>query len=291
MRQRGNAASRTRYLWCTLLALLLVLWGGAERVAFAGFTPPAIAGPVTDPGAQLTPSEHAALARTILGIRAARGYEIAVFLPASLEGDTIDDVAYHTFRTWKLGFTGKDDGVLLVIATRERKVRIETGKGVGGALTDLQANQIIRERIGPRLKRGELRAGIQEGIDAIDAALATDIGPAAPKKPATRSEAALGLVILAVVVLVPLALFILIAIWIARVLTGALGRRGGYSSYGDSYTVGGGGSSWSSSSSDSSFGSGGGSDFGGSSGGSDFGGGDFGGGGGDTGGGGSSGDY
>jgi len=63
----------------------------------------------------------------------------------SLGGEPIEDIAYTTFNTWKIGQHGADNGVLLVLAPGDRRVRIETGKGVGGALTDLQANDISTE--------------------------------------------------------------------------------------------------------------------------------------------------
>ncbi len=196
-----NTFARSWPRWAlSLLAVLSLLL--FTRVA-AAYTPPPIDGPVNDPKGQLTPAEKQALVTKILGIKAARGYEIAVFLPSSLEGNTIEDVGYDTARAWKLGAQGKDDGVLLVIATKERKIRIETGKGVGGALPDLAANRIIKEDIGPQLKANRVAAGVEAGVDAIDAELAKDATGAAPpaKKPAPPASAG-GVVAVLVVLLV-----------------------------------------------------------------------------------------
>ncbi len=279
------ALSWPRWVLSLLAVVSLVL---SARVAAAAYTPPPLDGPVNDPKGQLTSAEKQALVTKILGIKAARGYEIAVFLPSSLEGNTIEDVAYDTARAWKLGAQGKDDGVLLVIATKERKIRIETGKGVGGALPDLVCNRIIKEDIGPQLKANRVGAGVEAGVDAIDAELARDAtGAPAPAKKAPPPASAGGVVAVLVVLLIMGAVGVLFLVLIVRAVMGLFG--GGGRGYSNGYSVG--NSSWSSGSdsswssgSDSSWSSG--SDSSWSSGGSDFGGG-----GGDFGGGGSSGDY
>ena len=79
----------------------------------------------------------------------------------------VADVAYETFNTWHVGSKQGDDGVLLVIAPAEHMTRIETGKGVGGALTDLDSSHINREIINPRLKAGDYYGAIDQGTDAI----------------------------------------------------------------------------------------------------------------------------
>src|SRR5690606_3392153 len=80
------------------------------------------------------------------------GFAVVVYTVASLDGQSIDDVAYTAFNTWKIGSKEGDDGVLLVIAPKERATRIETGKGVGGALTDLESHHINRDAIWPGLR-------------------------------------------------------------------------------------------------------------------------------------------
>lgn len=95
------------------------------------------------------------------------GFSVVAYATPTLRGKPIDDVAYEAFNTWGVGAKGADTGVLLVIATGERKIRIETGKGVGGALTDVQSARIIREVIAPRMSQGRLRDAIDAGSDAI----------------------------------------------------------------------------------------------------------------------------
>ncbi|MGQ0811075.1 MAG: TPM domain-containing protein [Nitrospiraceae bacterium] len=93
--------------------------------------------------------------------------QVAVLVLPSLEGEPIEDFAQRTFVTWKLGQKGTDNGSLLVIAINDRKVRIHTGYGLEGALTDARSSQIIRNEIVPRFRAGDFAGGIQAGTDAI----------------------------------------------------------------------------------------------------------------------------
>ena len=86
---------------------------------------------------------------------------------------------------WKPGQKGKDNGVLLVIATGDRRIRIETGKGVGGELTDLQSNDIIRRRIAPLMRENRVHDAILAGIDGIAEALSGDATAASPSRVST----------------------------------------------------------------------------------------------------------
>lgn len=174
-----------------VLAVLVVL---SPRAALA-FTPPPITGHVTDPSGVLAAEDRARLDRKLADYRACASHEVAVFLAPSLGGETIEDVAYTTFNTWKIGRRDHDDGVLLVIAPNERKVRIETGKGVGGDLTDLGSFHILRDHVKPHLARGAFFDAVDDGTTAIGGALggcampsigASTPPPSASVRPAPR---------------------------------------------------------------------------------------------------------
>ena len=151
---------------CTFVALLL-----AGRPAAATFSPPPITGHVTDTAGKLSRDERLALDKKLEDYRRCSLHEVAVLVTGSLDGETIEDVAFKTFRAWKLGRKKEDDGVLLVVAPKERKLRIETGKGVGGALTDVQSARILADKVKPHLKNDATFAAIDEGTTAIGAAL------------------------------------------------------------------------------------------------------------------------
>lgn len=271
--------TRGLFVLAVMLGLLLV-----PRAA-AAFTPPSPDGAVTDTSGHLTVEDDRFLETQIAAYRARTGHELAVLMVGSLGGESVDDVAYTTFNTWGVGKKGNDDGVLLVIAPNERKMRIETGKGVGDRLTDLESSHILRDDVGPLLVANRFREAILAGVRRIEAALGMDA--AAPRRATPTPTASSGggilafvLVVIAVAFIGFCALFILL---VRRLVRGPRGATGGYydgGSSGPSYSTT---DSWSGGSSGSSdFGGGssaGSSDFGGGGGGSDFGGGSSGGGG------------
>ena len=149
-----------------LLVALVVALGGA-------YTPPQLHGHVVDTTGSLKPDEVRELDLTLDAMGNDGGFALVV-LVTDLNGAPIEDIAYTAFNTWGIGEKGKDNGVLLVIAPKDRRVRIETGKGVGGALPDLKTNDIIRQKINPYLQQGQLRTAIEDGSIAIAAALRDD---------------------------------------------------------------------------------------------------------------------
>ena len=179
------------------------------------YSPPPIAGHVTDVAGKLSPAERDDLDTRLEAIDRASGAEIAVLIVPALGGNTIEDVAYDTFNTWKLGKKGADNGALLVIAVADRRMRIETGKGVEGQLTDLQTQDMIQHEIGPALKQDRFYDGIRAGTDAIAAAITGQAPSAGNGVPHGRWQDA-----------VPIGLMALFAlVWITLVLR-RMGRRG-----------------------------------------------------------------
>ena len=95
------------------------------------------------------------------------GNQVAVLILPSLEGEPLEEYSHRVATTWRLGRKGTDNGVLLLIALKERKLRIEVGYGLEGTLTDLRSAHIIRNEIVPRFKAGDIPAGVRAGTDAI----------------------------------------------------------------------------------------------------------------------------
>lgn len=93
--------------------------------------------------------------------------QIAILTITSLEGQDIESYANEVFKAWKLGQKGKDNGILLVVALQDRKIRIEVGYGLESVLTDALASQIIRKEITPHFKNGNYDQGIENGVIAI----------------------------------------------------------------------------------------------------------------------------
>jgi len=211
-------------------------------------------GRITDRTGTLSPQEVAALNQKLEGFEKETTNQIAVLLIPSLEGGSLEDFSIRLAEKWKIGQKGKNNGAILLIVKNERKLRIEVGYGLEGALPDALACAIIRNEISPRFKEGRFYAGIDAGVTAMMAATKGEYR-AAKKNPRSQ-EFPLWLPFLLVIA------FVFFFIYMS-----AVGRKRYYHSGGSGgWTTGGG--YW-----------GGGGSFGDSGGGFSGGGGDFGGGG------------
>ena len=153
-----------------LIALLATLIGlfFTARASAADFTPPPLTGHVVDQAGALEPQQVRALDRKLDRARRQSGFAVVVYLLAKLpEGMAIEDVGYAAGNAWGVGSKGGDDGVLLVAVLEDRKLRIETGKGAGGGLTDVASSHINKEVIGPLLAKGQTYEAMDRGADAI----------------------------------------------------------------------------------------------------------------------------
>jgi uncharacterized protein len=113
------------------------------------------------------------------------GHQIAVLTIPSLEGDPLEDFSIRVAETWKIGQKGFDNGAILLIAQKERKLRIEVGYGLEGVFPDAIASRIIREVIVPRFREGNFSPGIEAGVDAI---LQVTKGESLPERGRTSSR-------------------------------------------------------------------------------------------------------
>jgi uncharacterized protein len=235
---------------------------------------PELTGRIVDQANVLPTATRSALETKLADLENKSGIQLVVATVASLEENDVETYANQLFRAWKLGEKPKNNGVLLLVAPKERKIRIEVGYGLEGTLTDALSNVIITNQIVPRFKAGDFAGGVERGVDGIIAALTTDTSDWQKKKQVRTDEQDSAFAALLPFLIVGLFIFVF---WMMH--RHARGRgRGGWG--GPIFIPG--GSSWSSGSS-----SGGGSSWGGGGG---FGGG-FSGGGGSSGGGGASGSW
>lgn len=126
-----------------------------------------IAGYVVDEAAMLTPAQKIELENILIDYEKSSTNQLAVVSLKSLDGKTIEDFAYQLGRKWGLGSKEGNNGVLLVIAPHERKVRIEVGYGLEDKLTDAASKLIIERLILPYFRKGEMAEGIFAGTRAI----------------------------------------------------------------------------------------------------------------------------
>lgn len=155
------------------LAATLTLFAALVGAALAQTTP-ALSGRVVDAANLLEPEQRAALDLKLTAHEDKTSDQIVVATVPSLEGRSVEDYANRLYRTWQIGQKTENNGVLLLVAPNERKVRIEVGYGLEGALTDALSSVIIRGAIAPRFKDGNYAAGINAGVDAIIGVLTGD---------------------------------------------------------------------------------------------------------------------
>lgn len=253
---RGGLAALVAFL--TLLVVALT--AGAARADT--WRPPPLAGHVVDQAGALTRAEARELDHKLSRVREQTGFAVVVYLLAALpDGLTIEDVGYTAGNAWGVGSKDGDDGVLLLASLGDRTLRIETGRGVGGALTDLDSSRINREVIGPLMREGRTYEAMSRGVDAIVETLKEGtpggvsepgLDPSAAQRPATMEDhiqtGVLAIVLVVVIVLSIVSptfrhvLFFLLSI-LARSGGGGRGGGGGSGYGGGGGRFGGGGSS------------------------------------------------
>jgi len=264
-----------------LTVLILAVFAMAS-VALAAPKFPPLTGRVVDNAHVLSPQTVQRLEGELAQLEAQTGHQLVVATVPDLQGYEIEDYGYQLGRTWALGKKGVNDGVILLVAPKERKVRIEVGYGLEPVLTDALTSVILQTKVLPQFKQGRMEQGIVDGAEAIvqQLALPADQAQAVAQQAAAQPRAHQRGPSSAHI---PVFFIILIIFWVLSGVLGVFGRRG---------RRGGGGLWWLLPLLLSSSGRrGGGGDWGGGGFGGGGGGGGFGGGGGSFGGGGSSGSW
>lgn len=183
---------------------------------------PQLTARVNDYARLLSPEAATRLEQKLAGFEQETSTQIVVLTIPSLQGDIIEQFAIRVVDQWKIGQKGKDNGVLLVLAQAERKVRIEVGMGLQGVLPDITAGQIIRDVMAPLLKANNFDQAMSDGADAIMSATKGEF-TASPqdqhRRPQKKSSSSLTLFLLAAVAAVILGSY-------SRFLGGVAGAAG-----------------------------------------------------------------
>jgi len=192
----------------------------------------------------LSAPERQRLENTLAERERATGAQMFIAIFPSLEGDVVEDVAVRLEERWKVGRKGADNGVLLVVFVKERKLRIEVGYGLEPVITDAVAASIIRDGIAPRFREGRYAAGLEAAVDEVFARLG---GGAAPRRarggPAPWSAADPATVLLLALIFGVFGVAIFSALRASGHRAVTADRRG-WSSHPPVFWGGGGGGSW-----------------------------------------------
>lgn len=170
-------------VWLT--SLVAVLWLLCVPWAAAEVAVPPLKARVTDLTGTLQPDQQAALEQTLQAFENKKGSQIAVLIVPTTQPETIEQYAIRVADAWKLGRKGVDDGVLLLIARNDRKLRVEVGYGLEGAIPDAVAKRIVSEIITPHFKQDDYFGGIRAGVDRIIKVIE---GEPLPEKKSSRSQ-------------------------------------------------------------------------------------------------------
>lgn len=162
-----------------LLVFLLILIPATAGLAYYDLGQPA--GFVNDYAGLISPEARQDLETKLVNFEKETSNEITVVTINSLEGDTIENFAVKLFEQWGIGKKDKDNGVLVLIAKNERKMRIEVGYGLEGALTDAQSNWIIQNVMRPAFQKGDYNGGINGAVEKIIAATKGEYVPSENK--------------------------------------------------------------------------------------------------------------
>jgi uncharacterized protein len=151
-----------------LLRACAVLWLGALPVAAAAQQPvPALTGHVVDTTSTLPAESLTALEAKLAAFEARKGSQVAVLLVATTAPEAIEQYSLRVAEAWGIGRERVDDGVVLVVALEDRRLRFEVGYGLEGAVPDALARRIIAETIAPRFYEGDYAGGLDAGLDAL----------------------------------------------------------------------------------------------------------------------------
>lgn len=141
-----------------LLLLLGCVPAWAQQVAAI----PPLSSPVVDTTGTLDAAQRQQLEQQALALQASKGSQLQVLVVGSTQPETIEQYTQRVFDQWKLGRKGVDDAVILVVAKDDRRVRIQPGYGLEGAIPDAIANRVIQEYLVPKFRTGDFGAGIAD---------------------------------------------------------------------------------------------------------------------------------
>lgn len=142
--------------------ICLICAAAAQTLSF-----PALSGRVVDEAGVLDTATRSMLTDALTNFEAKTTDQLVVVTLKSLQGTAIEDYGYQLGRRWQIGQKDKNNGVLLIVAPNERKVRIEVGYGLEGTLTDAIGKLIIENSILPRFKAGDFPGGVKRGVEDI----------------------------------------------------------------------------------------------------------------------------
>jgi uncharacterized protein len=171
-----------------ILAVFLgVLCLSQQALAYA---PPPFQGDVLDEAGLLSEADRSTLLQRIRQLRENGGIWAAICITRSLQGDSIENAAVATFEQWQLGSSQRDNGLLILIAPNERQIRIETGYGLEGQITNALSRRVIQEIYQPAFRATRFADGLMQGFDVLARAVGGEIPAFGTESPTSKPNPA-----------------------------------------------------------------------------------------------------
>ena len=145
----------------------LIIFAALFGAARADVPVPPLKTRVTDLTGTLNAQQRGELESRIAAYETRRGSQIAVLLLPTTKPEEIEQYSIRVAEAWKIGRKGVDDGLLLIVAKDDRRLRIEVGYGLEGVIPDSVARRVIEERITPRFRDGDFHGGVRDGVDQL----------------------------------------------------------------------------------------------------------------------------
>src|SRR5690554_71729 len=186
-----------RKLFLTLCLALLPLTSTAE------VTVPALSARVTDLAGVLQPEQHASLESRLATLEQEKGSQIAILTIPTTKPETIEQYSIRVAEHWKIGRKGVDDGLLILLASEDKAIRIEVGYGLEGVIPDAVAKRVISEIMTPYFREGDFYGGLDAAVNQLSALIAGE--PLPPPKSRQTPTSSIG-------DMLPLLLFLTIAV-------------------------------------------------------------------------------
>ncbi len=147
--------------------LIFCVWLALPIAAAAQIEVPFLNGRVNDLAQIIPPSEEQSIESRLERLERERGTQIVVLTIPSLEGEPIEDLGIRVADAWKIGREGVDDGVILIVASQDRRMRIEVGYGLEPTITDAHSRRILDNIMASRFRDGDFGGGVEAGVDAL----------------------------------------------------------------------------------------------------------------------------
>lgn len=169
-----------RWLAALCLALLPLIGWSANEVAL-----PPLTERVTDLTGTLSAEDKASLTASLAALDKDKGAQVVIVMLPTTQPEAIEQYSIRLAEAWKIGRKGIDDGVIILVAKDDRKMRIEVGYGLEGAIPDAIAKRIVAEQMAPRFREGDFAGGLRASVETLAKVIRGEALPA-PAEPATR---------------------------------------------------------------------------------------------------------